>query len=820
MIGANTQCGEAAGLIRARHYLDALGAEPVIRDRLLHTLQQRLPAQAEPSDALALLHQLLAAEHGGGEQAQENPPESSVTARTVMHIGKRLNWSADESRLPSAPSLERASMSAAQPQPGLRGRLGGQPETSPPAVVRDQRARLNVARRLRQLMLALLVGGPAALATAYMASMLPHHGGTFLEMAILALALMLFGWILVGFWSAMAGFWVLLRGDRYSLQRQPETTEGVPKNLPEDARTAVIMPICEEDVERTFAGLRASYESLRETGYLDNFDFYVLSDSADPAIIAAEQLAWSESCTELDAFERLYYRRRRSRVKRKSGNIADFCRRWGSRYRYMVVLDADSLMAGTTVVELLRLMEANPQAGLIQTVPTAANRMSVLARVQQFATGVYGRMFAAGLNYWHLDTAYYWGHNAIIRVEPFRQHCALPRLPGKGALGGEILSHDFVEAALMSRAGWGVYIAYHLGGSYEELPPNLLEELKRDRRWCQGNLQHAGLLFADRVAPAHRALFTNGVMAYGSALIWLCFLALSSFEVGLEAMRGPEYFPEPGALFPEWPVWQPVWALSLFGGTLLVLFLPKILGLLRVIGTGRAGDYGGRLRLTLSVMLEIVLTTLLAPIRMLSHARFVSLTLLGLSVPWPGGQQRDDVAMPWARALRYHGPGAILAIIWAGTLFWLSPGFAWWLMPVLLPLAIAPAITVYSASPGLGNWLRQRRIALIPEEENPPPLISRLQELLRRPVATVDAEKVVVWPYENALHCAMASLPGRLAPAIRDERNGIRQRAFAQGMSSLSLAEQKQLLADRRQLSQLHHQIWTSKTWPVAWSQP
>src|SRR5699024_1248033 len=349
----------------------------------------------------------------------------------------------------------------------------------------------------------------------------------------------------------MAGFWVLWRGDKYRIR----ATDGTGQHEP--ARTAIVMPIYEEDVIRTFAGVRAVYESLEATGRLEEFDFFILSDSTKPDTIAAEERAWAETAHALGAHKRLFYRRRKARVKRKSGNLADFCRRWGGRYHYMIVLDADSVMVGSTLTELVDRMQANPGAGLIQTPPTAVNRSSFLARVQQFATRAYGPMFAAGIHYWHMDNAHYWGHNAIIRLEPFMAYCALPRLPGRGAFAGEILSHDIVEAALMRRAGWGVYIAYDLPGSYEEVPPTLIEELGRDRRWCQGNIQHLRMLFSDNLSPAHRALFANGVMAYTSAAIWFVFLVLSSSEALLEAVTTPDYFPEPGALFPSWPVWQP-----------------------------------------------------------------------------------------------------------------------------------------------------------------------------------------------------------------------------------------------------------------------
>ena len=334
---------------------------------------------------------------------------------------------------------------------------------------------------------------------------------------LLALFALLSCWVAAGFWTAMAGLWVSLRGGDEFLISRSAASAGP---LPPAARTAIVMPICNEDVRHVFAGLRATYESLARTGELERFDFFVLSDSSDPDTCVAELDAWAGLRETLDAEDRLFYRRRTRRVKRKSGNIDDFCRRWGGNYRYMIVLDADSVMTGECLVTLARLMEARPDAGIIQTAPQAVGRNTFHARAQQFANQVYGPLFTAGLHYWQLGESHYWGHNAIIRLAPFMRHCALAPLPGRGALSGEILSHDFVEAALMRRAGFGVWIAYDLDGSYEQTPPNLLDEIKRDRRWCQGNLMNARLMFAPRSAsgPSHGLLHRCARVPFGAAV--------------------------------------------------------------------------------------------------------------------------------------------------------------------------------------------------------------------------------------------------------------------------------------------------------------
>jgi membrane glycosyltransferase len=316
----------------------------------------------------------------------------------------------------------------------------------------------------------ILVLIPSIVASGFMANVLPHKGGTWLEIAIMIFFGALFGWISIGFWTALLGFWTLARGrDRFAITSldHPDTAPAVDAPaLP----TAVVMPICNEPVDRVFAGLKAIHRSLQRAGTLDRFHIFVLSDTPEPDAAMREEEAWFRWCREVDGFDRIFYRRRKVRLERKSGNVADFCRRWGRLYRYMIMLDADSIMSGDTLTRLVGLMDRHPNVGMIQTAPTAVNRRSLFARVQQFASRVYGPMFAAGLHVWQLGDGQYWGHNAIIRVEPFMDHCGLPRLPGKAPLGGEILSHDFVEAALLGRHGWTLWLAYGLGGSYEEVP--------------------------------------------------------------------------------------------------------------------------------------------------------------------------------------------------------------------------------------------------------------------------------------------------------------------------------------------------------------
>ncbi|GAB3542185.1 glucans biosynthesis glucosyltransferase MdoH [Noviherbaspirillum agri] len=653
---------------------------------------------------------------------------------------------------------------------------------------------------VRRAVLLMLMLGQTSVATYYMSKVLPYQGATILEMALIALFALLFCWVSAGFWTAMAGFLVLMRGrDPFAIARN--VRDDTP--IPSEARTAIVMPICNEDVARVIAGLRATYESVQRSGELEHFDFYLLSDSSDSDVRAAELAAWAELCNAVDGFGRIYYRHRKRRVKRKSGNIDDFCRRWGANYRYMIVHDADSVMSGTCITKLVRMMEAHPRAGIIQTAPVAAGRETLYARIQQFATRVYGPLFTAGLHYWQLGESHYWGHNAIIRVEPFMRHCALSPLPGRGSLAGEILSHDFVEASLMRRAGWGVWIAYDLEGSYEEMPPNLLDELKRDRRWCHGNLMNFRLFTARGMHPVHRAVFLTGVMAYLSAPLWCLFLALSTAMLAMHSLTEPQYFTEPRQLFPIWPQWHPEKAIALFTATATLLFLPKLLSVLRLWIQG-AQEFGGRARLFAGMLFEMVFSMLLAPVRMLFHTRFVTAAFLGWAIHWKS-PPRADSETGWREALGKHGTQTLLGLVWGIAVYLLNPAFLPWLLPIAGGLALAAPVSMLSSRVSLGRLFRRAKLFAIPEELAPPVELQATATYQRRASTPPCFADAVVDPVLNALAC----VAGR--PRLNSEAQAIITPAVIRGGPNILSAKQKNaLLDDPESLSQLHFNVWKS----------
>jgi len=673
--------------------------------------------------------------------------------------------------------------------------------------------RLRVTAAARRTVLTVLVlAQTGVFAYGMVNSVLPYHGQQLLELAILSLSALLFAWVSLGFWTAITGFVLLCLGrDRYAITRSaPPGTA-----LPAEARTAVVMPIRNEGVARVFAGLRATYESVARAGTLAHFDFFVLSDSTEPDTLTAERHAWRDLCESVEGFGRVFYRLRRHHIKRKSGNVADFCRRWGSQYRYMVVMDADSVMTGECLTTLVRLMEANPTSGIIQTAPRGAGRETLYARVQQFATQVYGPLFTAGLHFWQLGESYYWGHNAIIRIAPFMRHCALGRLPGRGPLSGEILSHDFVEAALMRRAGWKVWMAYDLPGSYEEMPPNLLDELKRDRRWCQGNLINSRLFLWEGLHPAHRAVFMTGVMTYVSAPLWLLSLGLSTAFIVLQTVIGPRYFVQPRQLFPIWPEWDVASAIGFAVATGVVLFLPKVLAVALVLARG-ADRFGGVLGVTLSLLMELLFSALLAPIRMLFHTQFVIAAVTGWGVQWRS-PAREDAETTWREAARRHGAHALVGVVWAAGVYWLAPSYSWWLVPVAGALALSIPISVYSSRVSLGRALRRARLLLIPEEADPPRELRVMRAYLdgaREAPRFVDA---VVDPLNNAIACAALFPHARRSPGAQSRRDHTITTAVQGGPGALTDPQKLFLLTDPLALAQLHFQIWTSPAAHESW---
>jgi membrane glycosyltransferase len=565
-------------------------------------------------------------------------------------------------------------------------------------------------RRLAFMVLALV---STVLASTLFAGVQPDYNNVWLEYGQIGLYGLLSGWVVTGFVTALMGFYVSVRGDRHALSAKQ--VAGHPMNP--EARTAIIMPICNEDVATVFAGLRATCESVAATGHAKHFDVFVLSDSYAPATAAAERAAWEDLRMALAESPNqpqveVYYRLRTRRTHRKAGNVADFCRRWGKDYRYMVVLDADSVMSGDCLTSMVKLMEANPTAGIIQTATQAIGHVTLHARAQQFASRVTGRLFTLGMQFWQLGESHYWGHNAIIRVQPFMDHCALAPVKGTGGMSGGIMSHDFVEAALMRRAGYHVWLCADLVGSYEQQPPDLLSELQRDRRWCQGNLQNARLMAEPGIHRVHRAMFVTGTMAYVSAPLWLAFLTL-----------GTALWLSGSSIVSSWNV-LPMELAGLWLWTLCLLFLPRVMGIAAVLMRGEQRQYGGLWGLVKSSALESALAIVQAPVRMLAHSLFVVVALTGIKLDWKS-PPREAAAVPWKIAVAQLAPMTFVVATLAVGIALIDVSALAWLAPVGLPLLLAIPLTVLTSQIALGTALRERGFLLIPEESRSPAVLRR-----------------------------------------------------------------------------------------------
>ena len=348
-------------------------------------------------------------------------------------------------------------------------------------------------------------------------------------------------------------------------------------------------------------------------------------------------------------------------------------RRWGAQYRYLIVLDADSVMTGNTFVRLVSLMEKHPQAGIIQTYSRPVLGQSLFQRVNQFAAFAYGPLFVAGANFWQLDNATFYGHNAIIRIEPFMRYCAMPELPPSGKLGTRILSHDTVEAALIRRAGYEVWQDYDLEGTYEEAPPHLPASLQRDRRWCHGNMQHLWFLFSRGLTMPSRVNILIGIMAYGGSPLWLLFLLFSPVMFIGERV--------------------PVQNTFLFVCAMCLLFTPKLLAAARLMAAPeRRRPVGGAGKIMLSTLGETLFSMILAPILMLFYTQFVWQSFFGGFAGWGRQKRADDSGPSWRECVVVHATHTVLAVGAGALTVWLLPAMFPWLLLVLIQTGLVHSI--------------------------------------------------------------------------------------------------------------------------------
>jgi membrane glycosyltransferase len=540
---------------------------------------------------------------------------------------------------------------------------------------------------------------------------LGRHGLTFSEAVVIGLSVLLSAWVGFGFISASAGFVAMLaaRSVAQAAPAAPARPAG---------RTAILLPTYNEDPGLILSAVQAIAEDLRRIGIGDRYDLFVLSDTRDEAIARAEAVGLLRLRSRLhDGAPHVFYRRRATNADRKAGNIGDWVETHGGGYDYMLVLDADSLMAGETIAGLTARMDADARLGLLQTVPTIVNAETPFARLQQFASRLYGPVFARGQQWWSGTESNYWGHNAIIRVIAFAESAGLPHLSGPRPFGGHILSHDFIEAALLRRRGWTVRTVSSLPGSYEETPPTLLDTAARDRRWCQGNLQHARLLGVAGLHWISRLHLLNGIFAYLAPVLWLALLVFG-------AVVWPEqHLALHSGLYHE--------VMGLFALSLALLAAPKAMALMLALGSRSARKgFGGGARLVSGFLIESLVSMLTTPVMMVMQSVAVVEVLVGRDSGW-SAQRREGIELSRKDAWRAHGVHVLLGVSGALGAFLVSKAFLVWASPVFLSLTLSAFLSLHTSRPRAGRALRRRGLFQIPEDESPPPVLARSLDLRR-----------------------------------------------------------------------------------------
>jgi len=541
------------------------------------------------------------------------------------------------------------------------------------------------------------------------ASILAAGGRTWLDSVLLVCVTLGTPWTVLGFWNAAIGLWQLHGRGRILRDVAPFLAEIA---TPLTVNTAVLMTLRNEDPARALLRLNTVKASLDLTGEGARFSYFVLSDTDHDDVAQREEAAIAAWQAKDPDRTRIVYRRREDNSGFKAGNVRDFCRRWGDGFELMLPLDADSLMTGSAIVDLVRIMQRYPKLGILQSLVVGTPSSSAFARIFQFGMRLGMRTYTMGQAWWVGDCGPFWGHNALVRIMPFADECALPVLSGKPPLGGDVLSHDQVEAALMRRAGFEVRVMPVEAGSYEDNPPDALEFIRRDVRWCQGNMQYLKLIGLPGLQPVSRFQLIWAILMFVGVPAWTLLIALLPFAAA-DALSFAGF---------------PVGSAKAFYLVLLLMYLaPKLAGVIDVVLTpGEVARFGGSLRFAASTVIEIVFSFLLGAVSTIRTSIFMIGLLFGKSITW-SGQRRDGDGVSWSTAISALWPQLLFGTYVCGSLAVISPQTLLWSLPLTAGFVLAVPFTVLTAKPAVGHFLRRHGIAGIPEDFATSPEVHAVQ---------------------------------------------------------------------------------------------
>lgn len=542
----------------------------------------------------------------------------------------------------------------------------------------------------RSLAWRLAVFGPALIGTGLLMyglyGWLAGAGMTWLEWALLSMIGATFVWVTLSVSTvgvAIAGLLARQRAD----ERAPDAVRSLD--------VALLVPVYNEVPWDVFGNATAMLADLHRRAGPHRYTLFILSDTRDEAIVAQEERAFAQLRAEAPAGMNVYYRRRAKNTDKKVGNLVDWITGWGAAYEGMVVLDADSLMTGRAIDRLASELSADPDAGLIQTFPMLIGANTLFARIQQFSNIAYGWLLAEGLALWARNEGNYWGHNAIIRTRAFAESAGLPYLTS-GGRNDLILSHDFVEAGLLRRAGWRVRFLPRVTGSFEETPGTLIDYVVRDRRWCRGNLQHLRLLGTAGLHPVSRFHLFHGAVAYLLSPAWFVLLVIWSL-LGKDADTNVvRYFNQANPFFPDWPpamshIDSAVFLVIMYA----MLLTPKVAGAGIIAFTPRAvAVFGGKGAFLGSFLVEVALSVAYAPILMIQQTKAVLNAALTRSEPW-APQQRGAKGYPLRTLIGFHWLETLLGLLLLSGL--VAGLISLWLVPIVFSLVMAVPLSALSS---------------------------------------------------------------------------------------------------------------------------